>query len=83
VGYELYGIAGALIALPVITVVRETVLYLRKHMVLEPWLVTAPGAAAIRLDPARCPECDGVVGDEDEFCRRCGAHLRAEVASGR
>ena len=83
VGYELYGIAGALIALPVITVIRETVVYLRKHMVLEPWLVSAPGAGALRLDPQRCPECDAVVGDEDEFCRACGAHLRAEVASRR
>jgi predicted PurR-regulated permease PerM len=83
VGYELYGIAGALIALPVITVIRETVVYLRRHMVLEPWLVSAPGAGAIRLDPERCPDCDAVVGDEDEFCRSCGAHLRAEVASRR
>jgi len=83
IGFKLYGIAGALIALPVIAVIRQTVLYLRKHMVLEPWLVTAPGTAAIRLDPQRCPDCDAVVGDEDEFCRACGAHLRAEVASGR
>ena len=34
IGYQLYGIAGALIALPVIAVLRQTVLYLRKHMVL-------------------------------------------------
>ena len=83
IGYQLYGIAGALIALPVIAVLRQTVLYLRKHMVLEPWHVTAPGTAAIRLGPERCPECDASVGDEDDFCRACGAHLRAEVASGR
>jgi predicted PurR-regulated permease PerM len=83
IGYQLYGIAGALIALPVIAIVRQTVLYLRKHMVLEPWLVTAPGAGAVRLDPARCSECDAVVGDEDDFCRSCGSSLSAEVASGR
>jgi predicted PurR-regulated permease PerM len=83
IGYQLYGIAGALIALPVITVLRETVVYLRKHMVLEPWHVTAPGTAAVRLEPHRCPECGATVGDEDEYCRTCGAHLRAEVASGR
>jgi predicted PurR-regulated permease PerM len=83
VGFQLYGIAGALIALPVATVIRETVVYLRRHMVLEPWHVTAPGTAAVRLDPERCPECDAVVGDEDEFCRACGAPLRAEVASRR
>jgi predicted PurR-regulated permease PerM len=83
IGYQLYGIAGALIALPVIAVLRQTVLYLRKHMVLEPWHVTAPGTAAVRLEPARCPECDATTGDEDEFCRACGAQLGAEVASGR
>jgi predicted PurR-regulated permease PerM len=83
VGFALYGIAGALIALPVATVIRETVVYLRKHMVLEPWHVTAPGAVAVGLDPERCPECEAVVANEDEFCRACGAHLRAEVASRR
>jgi predicted PurR-regulated permease PerM len=83
IGYQLYGIAGALIALPVSAVLRETVLYLRKHAVLEPWRVTAPGAAAIRLEPGRCPECDAPIGDEDEFCRSCGTPLGAEVASGR
>jgi predicted PurR-regulated permease PerM len=37
IGFQLYGIAGALLALPVVAVVRETVVYLRRHMVLEPW----------------------------------------------
>jgi predicted PurR-regulated permease PerM len=83
IGYQLYGIAGALIALPVLAVLRQTVLYLRKHMVLEPWHVTTPGATAVRLDPGRCTECGAVVGDEDDFCRTCGSPLRAEVASGR
>ena len=37
VGYQIWGIAGALVALPIATVVRQTVLYLRAHLVLEPW----------------------------------------------
>jgi predicted PurR-regulated permease PerM len=37
VGDKLYGIPGALVALPVIAVLRETVLYLRRHTVLEDW----------------------------------------------
>jgi predicted PurR-regulated permease PerM len=37
IGFQLYGIAGALVALPVVAVLRETTLYLRRHMVLEPW----------------------------------------------
>ena len=34
IGDELYGIAGALLALPFSAVLRETVLYLRRHLVL-------------------------------------------------
>jgi hypothetical protein len=37
IGFQLYGIAGALVALPVVAVLRETALYLRRHLVLEPW----------------------------------------------
>jgi predicted PurR-regulated permease PerM len=44
IGYEIYGIAGALLALPVAAVIRETTLYLRRHLVLEPWQTTGPGA---------------------------------------
>ena len=36
-GAEIYGIVGALIALPIAATLRETVLYLRRHLVLEPW----------------------------------------------
>lgn len=37
VGYQIYGIPGALVALPVATMIRATALYLRTHLVLEPW----------------------------------------------
>ena len=37
VGDKLYGIPGALVALPVIAVIRETWVYLRGHTVLESW----------------------------------------------
>ena len=42
IGYKLFGVPGALLALPVATVIRQTVLYLRKHLVLEPWGTAAP-----------------------------------------
>ena len=36
-GGQLYGLVGALVALPIAAVVRETVVYLRRHLVFEPW----------------------------------------------
>ncbi len=36
-GARAYGFLGALLALPVAAIVRETVVYLRRHLVLEPW----------------------------------------------
>ena len=41
-GAAIYGIVGALMALPVAAVIRETILYLRRHVVLEPWRSQAP-----------------------------------------
>jgi predicted PurR-regulated permease PerM len=38
-GDAIYGLVGALVALPVAAVIRETILYLRRHVVLEPWRV--------------------------------------------
>lgn len=42
VGGELYGIIGALVALPLAAIVRETVVYLRRHLVLESWNTVSP-----------------------------------------
>jgi predicted PurR-regulated permease PerM len=41
-GLEVRGVVGALVALPVLSVVRETVVYLRRHLALEAW-DKAPG----------------------------------------
>jgi predicted PurR-regulated permease PerM len=79
IGYQLYGIAGALVALPVAAVVRQTVLYLRRHLVFEPWGHTSPETGALVIGPDRCPECGGSVGFGDEFCRACGSSLEPRV----
>jgi predicted PurR-regulated permease PerM len=42
VGAEVAGLVGALLALPIAAVIRETVVYLRRHLVLESWGDTAP-----------------------------------------
>jgi predicted PurR-regulated permease PerM len=44
VGGEIYGVVGALVALPLAAIVRETFDYLRRHLVLEPWGPASPVA---------------------------------------
>jgi predicted PurR-regulated permease PerM len=36
-GLQLYGIIGALVSLPILSVLRETAIYLHRHLKLEPW----------------------------------------------
>jgi predicted PurR-regulated permease PerM len=95
VGAALYGIIGALVALPVASVVRETIVYLRAHTVLEPW--GTPSAAALAgagsaappgsggtgspEAPARCHECGAAVAPRDAFCRSCGAEVGPRVGT--
>jgi predicted PurR-regulated permease PerM len=49
-GGELYGIIGALVALPVAAMLRETIVYLREHLRLEPWPAVTVGAPPDVLD---------------------------------
>jgi predicted PurR-regulated permease PerM len=81
IGYQLYGVVGALVALPVLAVLRQTVLYLRRHLVLEPWTVMAPGAGVLGVMPDRCPDCGNVAAGSDTFCRACGASLEPRVST--
>jgi predicted PurR-regulated permease PerM len=41
-GGQIYGFVGALVALPIAAVLRETVVYLRRHLVFEPWGTASP-----------------------------------------
>jgi predicted PurR-regulated permease PerM len=36
-GLQLYGIVGALVALPILSILRETFVYLGRHLTFEPW----------------------------------------------
>ena len=85
-GGEIYGIVGALVALPILAVVRETIAYLAEHLELEPWGTQEPvGLLTATRGPApqrTCPECAAPAQAQDAFCRRCGAPLRrTEVRS--
>jgi len=87
-GAEIYGILGALIALPLAAVARETTVYLRRHLVLEPWGRAVPigltGSSDPPLPPPRprtCPECGTPTAAADAYCRSCGAPLAPVAAS--
>ncbi len=78
IGYQLYGIAGALLALPIAAVIRQTVVYLRRHLVLEPWGTLGSGVVS-NVGADRCPECGSPTSEQDAFCRSCGASLEPRV----
>ena len=59
VGYQLYGIAGSLVALPLAAVIRQTVVYLRRHIVLESWNTAVP-------EPPPAPVASAPDEDDDE-----------------
>jgi predicted PurR-regulated permease PerM len=80
-GAQIYGIAGALVALPVAAIIRETVLYLRKHLVLESWSSPTPGGTLMPIAPDRCPDCGAVPRPGDAFCHSCGASLEPRVGT--
>ncbi|HYH90430.1 MAG TPA: AI-2E family transporter, partial [Solirubrobacteraceae bacterium] len=88
IGGRLYGIAGAFLALPLAAVLRETVVYLREHLVLEPW--GTPTAAELGYGPPAtatpepapepaltltCPECGTPAAEESAYCSACGTEL--------
>jgi predicted PurR-regulated permease PerM len=79
VGAEIYGVIGALVSLPIAAIVRETVVYLRRHLVLESWGTVSPLAAIAAEHPppmaARCLDCGSTGHEGDAFCRHCGAPL--------
>ena len=83
-GGRLYGIAGAFLALPLAAVLRESVVYFREHLVLEPWpTLTLAELRRARAgpplaDPAsarRCTECGAPADDAAVYCTACGTEL--------
>jgi predicted PurR-regulated permease PerM len=82
IGGRLYGFAGAFLALPLAAVLRESVVYFRQHLVLEPWGTPTAAALGYRARPPappprgrRCPECGTTAADEAAYCAACGTEL--------
>jgi len=63
-GGELYGFVGALVALPIAAMLRETVVYLRRHLVFEPW---GSGPAILVATPAGAIDPAEQAGDRDRL----------------
>ena len=80
-GAELFGIFGALVALPVAAVVRETVVYLRQHTRSRAVGDDEP-ARVVAREPRRCAGCAAPREARRRLCRACGSELsRPQVPS--
>ncbi len=90
IGYQIFGVVGALVALPVIAVIRETVLYLRHHLVLESWGTRGvglgamgPGASGVSEGTSGVSEGTSGVSEGTSasgHCPDCGAPADADDA---
>jgi predicted PurR-regulated permease PerM len=78
-GGQIYGFIGAFIALPIAAVLRESLVYMRRHLVFEPWDLPGVRPAAAASPPptpsARCPECGAPRDAAAEVCAACGTEL--------
>jgi len=82
-GGQLYGLIGAFISLPIAAMLREAVVYLRRHLVLEPWpqaSLAGVGTGIEMSGPHRCPECATPVRQDDVVCTACGTELPDDEA---
>jgi predicted PurR-regulated permease PerM len=77
-GGQIYGLIGAFIALPIAAMVRESVVYFRRHLEFEPWDLgrsRPPEPAPPDPDPPRCPECGTPRTEGERVCPGCGTEL--------
>jgi predicted PurR-regulated permease PerM len=77
-GGQLYGFIGAFVALPVAAIVRETVVYMRRHLVFEPWPhAQLAGLGMLEDDEVErpCPECGAALPEAAAVCPACGTEI--------
>jgi predicted PurR-regulated permease PerM len=72
-GGQLGGFVGAFIALPIASIVRESVVYLRRHLRFQRW--DLPAEPAVAEPQERCPECGVAVPRGAQECAACGTEL--------
>jgi predicted PurR-regulated permease PerM len=80
-GGRLYGLVGAFISLPIAAMMRETVVYMRRHLVLEPWpaapafALAGAGSAVGETVRPECGECGTPPPPGATSCLVCGSEL--------
>jgi putative heme transporter len=75
-GGQLYGFIGAFVALPIAAILRESVVYFRRHLVFERWdLPAAADPVPDALPAASCPECGAPRPEGATRCPACGTEL--------
>ena len=81
-GGQLYGFLGAFIALPIAAILRETTVYMRRHVRIEPWDLPAVAPATASFAPGPAPEQPEAAPKAEEppaegaRCPECGAPRR-------
>jgi predicted PurR-regulated permease PerM len=72
-GGQLAGFIGAFIALPIAAILRETIVYLRRHLAFQRW--DLPAQPPPPQAQTHCPECGVPVARDAEECPACGTEL--------
>ena len=72
-GGQLAGFVGAFIALPIAAILRETIVYLRRHTTFQRW--DLPAEPPPPKTQTHCPECGVLVAADAEECPACGTEL--------
>jgi predicted PurR-regulated permease PerM len=77
-GGSIGGFVGAFIALPIASIVRESVVYFYTHLRFQKWdLPAAPPPPPME----HCPECGAAVPRDAEMCAACGTELQDSPAA--
>jgi predicted PurR-regulated permease PerM len=77
-GGQVYGFIGAFISLPLAAIVRESVVYFRRHLVFERWDLPSAADPVPDAPPSpapRCPECGAPRRAGATACPSCGTEL--------
>jgi predicted PurR-regulated permease PerM len=74
-GGQVYGFIGAFISLPLAAMVRESVVYFRRHYRFERWDLPSAAEPVPDTIPRRCPECGAPCPEQATECPACGTEL--------